>query len=337
MAFFCRCLPKPCRFFFVITLLFGIACCFAASPHQAHAAPSRHVRIYLQWQPQAQFAGFIMGRVKNYFKDEGLEVQYVWASLGDSPLAALISGDVQFASAWITPALALRAQGVPLVNVFQGHQRSGSLLVVRKDIATPGDLNGQIIQSWGGDFRLELDMFLRANGITPARILPLPTSLAAFINGLVAGTQAMEYNEYYKLMERGMKRDDMRVFALADYGVNLLGDGLYVTQAYLEEHPDIVRGVCKALRRGWAYAFAHEDETVNTLMAYAESKKTRTNATHQRTMLRTIKKHMTHRVGENPEQWGTLHPDDFEHARRLLMDYGYNLAGLQFNQFFVQP
>lgn len=297
------------------------------------------VRILLQWMPQAQFAGYIMALEKGFFDEEGLpDVQLQWTNIGESPLHRLAAGEVDFATAWLITGLQRRAEGLDIVNIGQFMQHSASLIVARKDrnIRSLNDLNGKVILTWGGDFGIEFELFLKRNSIVPDKILPLSDSLAPFLYGLVDATQAMEYSEYQRLLERGMKVDEIVVFPFAEHKVNLVGDGLYTTRGYLQAHSDLARGVRRAVERGWDYAFSHEQETVDAVMRYGDAWQFRSNANYQLQMLRIINRLM-HTTNANTLVVGHLERADFDSAHAIAAEAGLDVAPIQYDNFFKVP
>ncbi|MEG2140587.1 MAG: ABC transporter substrate-binding protein [Bilophila sp.] len=301
--------------------------------------PLTNVRIMLQWIPQTQFAGYIMALEKGFFREEGLNVTLRWLKPGEAALVQLNKGDVEFATAVLLTALHRRAEGMPLVNIAQFMQHSGSLLVARKDknIHTLQDLNNKTILTWGADFGLEFDLFLKRNNITPAKVLPLSASLAPFLYGLADATQAMEYGEYQRLLERGMKPEEMIVFPFAQNKVNIVGDGLYTTCDYLQNHRQTAKAVRRAVLRGWDYAFAHETETIQCAMTYCDAMQVRSNLHYQLTMLRNVRNLMRSHQGEEQAEWGTLSPQDFENARSMVIEAGLPLQNERYERFFQEP
>lgn len=315
-------------------MLLAPTCAFAEELDAPNLEP---VRILMQWEPQSQFSGFIMARNKGFFRKRGIAVQLVWAKLGGKPLEELGIGDADFASGWLSMALSNRAAGYPLVNVLQLHQRSASLIVANAQIKTPADLNGKLLLSWGGDFHIELAAFLKRNNIKPAKIVPQSSSLAPFINGLVSATQAMEYNEIFRLLERGMTPEELNVFHLADYGVNLVADGLYTREDYLKQKPHIVRAVREAVLEGWEYALSHKEESIDIIMEYAEVKNLRSNATHQRNMLDLVGELITHKGWDSPETRGLLFEEDFSNAMEILRSGDVAVPSITYQEFCKRP
>lgn len=302
----------------------------------AQGGGPKPVRILLQWMPQAQFAGYIMALEKGFFDEEGLpNVQLHWTNLGESPLHRLAAGEVDFATAWLITGLQRRAEGLDIVNIGQFMQHSASLIVARKDrnINSIKDLNGKIILTWGGDFGIEFELFLKRNAIVPDKILPLSDSLAPFLYGLVDATQAMEYSEYQRLIERGMKADEIVIFPLAKHNVNLVGDGLYTTKGYLQAHGDRARSVRRAVESGWDYAFSHEQEAVDAVIRYGDAWQFRSNANYQLQMLRIINRLM-HSSGPEGLVVGHLARADFDSAHAIATEAGLKVAPITYENFF---
>ncbi|MEG2171629.1 MAG: ABC transporter substrate-binding protein [Desulfovibrionaceae bacterium] len=300
------------------------------------AAAEKTVRILLQWMPQAQFAGYIMAQERGFFAEEGLSrVELHWAQLGESPLRILAKGDMDFATAWLVSGLQRWGEGLPIVNIRQFMQHSGSVLIARKssNIEKIEDLNGKTILTWGSDFGLEFELFLKRNAIIPGKVLPLSNSLAPFLYGLADATQAMDYSEYLRLLERGMKAEEMTIFPFAQYKVDLAGDGLYTRVNYLQENRKIVQGVLRAVERGWDYAFTHEDETVDAVLCAGDARKFRSNRNYQLQMLRSIRMLMQGYDGTP----GELARKDFEAARAAVIESGLALHDESYERFFQRP
>ena len=334
----CRCCVA-CGLLAVLVWVFPAAGLAAGDASPEGASKLRHVRIMLPWMPQSEFAGFIMARSKGYFTEQGLDVRFVWAQPSDNPLRSLKQGDVDVAAGWLSCAMVLRGEGVPLVNVLQLHQHSALMLLTRKDVTSLQGLNGKTVQSWGDSFEVELDLFMKRNAVRPGKVLPL-SSLSPFLNGLVEGIIAMDFSEWLRLQDRGIKSSEMNAFRFAEHGVNLVGEGLYVMADTLARDPDLVRGVREAVLRGWRYAFANSEETLATIMRYSDEKNQRTNINYQRRQLGAVNELVTTRGdGQRlpPEAWGLLDKQDFTHARDLLASEGYPVNGLQYEEFCMLP
>ncbi len=305
---------------------------------QAVSRPADPILLQLHWQPQAQFAGYIVASEKGFFREAGLkEVKLEWAAATESPLARLAAGETDFCTAWLSQAIRHRATGVRLVCLAQIIQKSAMMLVTRSDsgITHPKDMNGRRVGLWGGDFDVPPKAFFAKYGVRP-EIVAQSTSMVPFLRGAVAIASAMQYNEYHKLMEAGLRPDELRVFAFADYGIDFPEDGVYCMEATRRGRRAVCEALVAAVVKGWAYAFAHEAETLDLVMNHCRQSHVDTNPNHQRWMLRSMRVLIQHRVGENPANWGNLAAEEYAKVSGILKDQGLVRRVPPFESFY-QP
>jgi len=295
--------------------------CARPTSADAEKDQTRPITIQLQWQPQAQFAGYMVAQEKGFYREAGApSVKLRWWLEGESPFRLVADGKVEFCTGWLSQAIAERAKGSPIVNIAQIMQRSALMLVTRRSsrIQTPHDMTGKRVGLWGVDFDIQPTAFFKKYGARP-RIVLQSASMVPFLRGAVDVASAMYYNEYHKLMEAGMRKEDLQTFFFSDYGMNFPEDGIYCTEAMRRDHPDICFAVVSASIKGWAYAVAHESETLDIVMSHCNQAKLPTNRTHQRWMLRAMAELIQHRVGKESEQWGTLLREDYENVAKVLL------------------
>jgi NitT/TauT family transport system substrate-binding protein len=124
----------------------------------------------------------------------------------------------------------------------------------------------------------------------------------------------MTYNEYWQLIEAGMKPSQLVVFKYQNEGVATLEDGLYAKGAALKD-PSMVGKLAKFLvasKEGWVYADTHQAETVKILLA-ADTAGVLT-AQHQTTMIREVAK-----LAPPGATWGYLQPDAYQRTVAELL------------------
>jgi len=307
----------------------------------AKLAPKRSPRrtgisLQLHWQPQAQFAGYIMAVEKGFFKEAGVgDVKLIWSGPGDSPLSELASGKVDFCTAWFADAIVRRSKGSPVVLLSQIMRDSAMMLITWADdgIDAPEKMTGKRVGLWGGDFSIPPKAFFYKYKIKPI-VTPQTPSIQPFMLRAVSVASAMYYNEYHRILQTGTKPEQLKVFALADYGLNIPEDGLYTTEAMRKDRPATCRKLSAAIQKGWDYAFEHEAETIEAVMEYCKTHKVNTNRSHQRWMLQAMKKYIkpedkTHRFGQLT---GAMYDDAIE----LLQQQKVLLKAPEYGMFY-QP
>lgn len=109
-----------------------------------------------------------------------------------------------------------------------------------------------------------------------------------FLSGAADPCLVGSYNEYLQLSEYGMNVDSIYSIRLADYGYNLPEDGLYVTEEFYNQYPEVVRKLVKASMRGWAWTNEHREEALDMVMEEVKKGNIGTNRYHQRKMLEEV-------------------------------------------------
>jgi NitT/TauT family transport system substrate-binding protein len=295
------------------------------------------VALQLQWYPQAQFAGYMVAQRKGFFRQMGLDdVRLEWGSAEIRPLERLAEGEVDFSTAWLSTAITERARGRPIVEIAQVLRRSSMMLVARSDsgIGTPAGMSGHRVGLWGGEFDVPPNAFFKKHSVQPV-VVPQSNSMVPFLRRAVDIASVMYYNEYHQLLEAGLRESELRVFALADYGIDFPEDGIYCRDTTRRQRPETCAAVATAVRRGWQYAFAHEPETLEVVMDYCSRAHVRTNRAHQRWMLRAMKKAMADPASE--EAWGSLPPEVYAGVAGALRDQGLIEGIPEFAAFYRPP
>ena len=100
----------------------------------ADGAPEKtSVKIQLKWLPQAQFMGYYVAAAKGYYEDVGLDVEIIPGGGDISETTAVYNGTVDFGVTWVSNLISANAGGMELLEVAQVYQRSGLVLVYKKD------------------------------------------------------------------------------------------------------------------------------------------------------------------------------------------------------------
>jgi NitT/TauT family transport system substrate-binding protein len=152
----------------------------------------RIVFVSLSWNNQLPFRIAI---AKGFFKDQGLAVEPIFVRGGPTALAALISGDVDFASVGGAQApIRSRAKGLDIHIIASQSNYTNYTLLGSKEAKSVEDLRGKIIGVTGAgafsDFAIRIylkrnnldpdkDVTLRAIGGTALRAIALERGLIA--------------------------------------------------------------------------------------------------------------------------------------------------------------
>ncbi len=301
-----------------------LAAAFAALALGAGTARAADpLTLQLKWVAQAQFAGYYVAQAKGFYDKAGLAVTIRPGGPDINPSQVIAGGGADVIVDWMPSALAAREKGVPLVNIAQVFTHSGLELTCRKDsgVKTPADFKGRTLGVWfaGNEYpflswmsKLGLPTTGGADGVT---VLKQGFNVDPLLQKQAACISTMTYNEYWQLIEAGMKPAQLEVFKYENEGVATLEDGLYTTEAKLRDKAmtDRLARFVKASMEGWTYAIAHQDEAVKIVLendtAGAQTDR------HQKTMMAEIAK----LVEGNPKGIGYLEPAAYARTVEVLM------------------
>jgi ABC-type nitrate/sulfonate/bicarbonate transport system substrate-binding protein len=112
---------------------------------------------------------------------------------------------------------------------------------------------------------------------------------------------AYSTNEPFVLEQLGAA---YRTFAPAASGIDFYGDNLCASEANVKAHPDRVASFRAASLKGWAYALAHKQATVDLILRKYSAKKSRDALLFEAEQTATLVGRDANRIGEqDPARW----------------------------------
>lgn len=299
----------------------------AAATVAAPASAADKVTLQLKWLPQAQFAGYYVAAAKGYYAEAGLDVTIKPGGPDIAPAQVLAAKGADVAVDWMPSALAAREAGVPMVNIAQVFNRSGLMLTCRKSsgVATAKDFKGKTLGVWFGGNEYPFMSWMGSLGLKTSganadvKILKQGFNVDPLLQNQAACISTMVYNEYWQLIDAGLKPSDLVTFAYEDQGAATLEDGLYAREPDLK-NPAIVAKLArfvKASLRGWQEAIKHPDEAVKIVLAADMSGGS--TASVQKRQLDNVAKLIT--TAGTPAM-GVLDPAAYQRTVKVLMSGG---------------
>lgn len=254
------------------------------------------VTLQLKWVTQAQFAGYYVAQAKGFYEAEGLNVTILPGGPDVAPTQVIAGGGADVVVDWMPSALAAREKGLPLVNIAQPFKSSGMMLTCLKEsgITSPADFKGKTLGVWFGGNEYPFLNWMNKLGLktdgTDVTVLKQGFNVDPLLQKQAACVSTMTYNEYWQVIDAGVKPEDLVTFKYEDEGVATLEDGLYVMEEKLSDpafEDKMVRFV-RASMKGWKEAEANPDEAA---MIVLENDATGAQTeTHQKRMMGEIAK-----------------------------------------------
>lgn len=299
-----------------------LAAVVAVCGMSAHAADK--VTVQLKWLPQAQFAGYYMAQAKGYYKAEGLDVTIKPGGPDISPVQVIAGNGADVVVNWMPDALAAREAGVPLVNIAQVFDHSGLMLTCKKSngVTSPKDLKGKTLGVWYGGNEYPFLNWMGKLGYKPdtdVKILKQGFNVDPLLQNQASCISTMIYNEYWQVVDAGIKESDLVTFFYEKEGVATLEDGLYVMEAKLKD-PAFVARMAKFLKasfKGWNEAVKNPEEAAKVVVA-ADMSGSATLKVQKRQM-ENVARLIT---AANTPKMGYLEPAAYERTVKVLLAGG---------------
>ncbi len=295
----------------------------AVSLTAMQAAAADKVTLQLKWVTQAQFAGYYVAKEKGFYEEEGLDVEIKPGGPDIAPPQVLAGGGADVIVDWMPSALATREKGVPLVNIAQPFKSSGMMLTCLKEtgITKPEDFKGKTLGVWffGNEYpflswmsTLGIKTDGSPEGVT---VLKQGFNVDPLLQKQAACISTMTYNEYWQVIDAGIKPEELVTFKYEDEGVATLEDGLYVLEDKLAD-PAFKEKMVKFVRasmKGWKYAEENSDEAAEIVLENDASGAQ--TEQHQKRMMGEVAK-LT--AGSN----GALDKADYDRTVKTLLGGG---------------
>src|ERR1043165_992457 len=213
----------------------------------------------------AAYMDHICAMDKGYFREEGLNIEVIRAP-GGVATPGLLSGQFQFSSS-ASSAVSAAVRGGPLKIVYTNLSRpSYTLVSIKPDISSARDLVGKkvAINSFGDTGHLSTILYLKKMGVNPSSVLFIAVGrnevrFPALRSGAIDATP---------LVPRDMVvLKDQKHVILADLGkeIQLVWNGVAVSNKLLTENPQLVERFLRGLAKGREFARRYKDDTVSLI------------------------------------------------------------------------
>ena len=256
-------------------ILSALALLIAVCGGTPAAAQTTNVRFVLDFLLQGQQSAFVLGRERGYYAAQGINFSAFDPGRGGADsISKVATGthDIGFGDLSSMIEFNAKNPGQELIAVLLVYEQAPlSLLSLKKSgIAKPADLVGRKggAPTVDATYRL-FDVFARVNGIDPKRVqwttIQPQIREPMLVRGDIDFAAAWVMTAVPSLIGLGVKREEINVMMLRDYGLDLYANAIFTTPAFAKQNPNAVRGFVKATVQSWLNAAADPDAAIANL------------------------------------------------------------------------
>ena len=263
------------RLAFIGRTTLGVAVALGLASTAARAETK--IRFTLDWIPGSVHAGFFFALYKGYYKAEGLDVTIDRGKGSAEVVRQLASGVYDMGYPDINIVIDFNSknpdQGFPVL--MMGYEQAPAAIITLKSsgITAPKQLEGKTLGAAANDSTFKLfPIFAKSAGIDASAVKiqyiepKLRETLLARKD--VDAIPGQLFNAMLELKAKGVKEEDVRSFLYRDYGLDIYGNGIAASRAFLKEHPDAVKGFLRATMKGVRDMIKDQDQAVKMTLQF---------------------------------------------------------------------
>lgn len=216
--------------------------------------PTQTLRMALVWVPNPQFAGFFLAQKLGFYKERGLEVEFLPYQTEESVHQLLVSEQADLGIDTPDQVLMARDQGDPLVAlaaifrispvVFASHASLG--------VQHTRDLQDLRVGLLPDGTATLMDAILLHNGLSLNVIerVPMRYDMQGFLDGSLDVIPTYITDEPFLLDQ---KQVEYNLLLPHNHGMDTYGDTLMATESFVDNNQQAVADFVQASLKGWRY------------------------------------------------------------------------------------
>jgi NitT/TauT family transport system substrate-binding protein len=249
----------------------------------AQSAPPALTKVLfsLDFIPLGRHAPWYAAIAEGFFKQEGLDVSIIPSQGGAQVIQNVVSGTANLGFMGVPETAIARSTGAKLKIVSVIYQKQPIAVFSLQsgaNVTTPKQLEGLTLGSGSGSFTPKiLQGFMVGKGLNSNTLHVVDIAPSARPGALI--TKKVPSIETFIMGKPGLAQaaedghEKLQTFIPANNGLKLYSNGIGVTQAYLSQHPQVVRGFVRAALKGWKFALDHPAKAAQDELQFVPSLK----------------------------------------------------------------
>ena len=224
------------------------------------------IKFTLDWRFEGPAAGFLLAQDNGYFAEEGLNVSFDIGNGSVEVIPRVATGAYQMGFGDINSLIKFLDEDAsqPIEAVMMVYDKPVFSVIGRKSQGITDDPKSLEGKKLGAPPPVgavaQRAAFVEAAGLDTSGItlesIGFPVREPMLASGDVDGVFGFAFSVILNLKANGVPDEDISTSLFADHGLNLYGNAVMVNEAFAEENPEAVKGVLRALAKGFADAVA---------------------------------------------------------------------------------
>ncbi len=258
--------------FVVVALVVGLgAGYFVGTTTAPKASGTTNVLFALDWVTDGIHAPFYLALDKGYFTEEGISATITPGYGSDDTYRRVELGQADFGHAAMEAVIFGNDQGGDSreIGMFYSAYPYAYFSMPDKNINEPADLEGKTIAfSDVGETEL-MKAFCTMHGVDYNSINVMIVDYGAMSSMFFAGETDVYPGYYTDILAYAEGQGiELNVMSFNDWGFPMYGNGLIAKESTIQNNPDLVRRMARAVYKGWQYTIDHRQEAVDAILKY---------------------------------------------------------------------
>jgi NitT/TauT family transport system substrate-binding protein len=241
----------------------------AASAALAAAQGKTPATLRLDWVPSAHHVGPLLAAQRGYYAQEGIDLAVQPGRGSGSTVQVVASGTDLFGFADSGVMAIAASKGAPIIMVANFMQVGpNGAITLDRPMSSPKELVGKTIGLVPGESaHVALLAVAKKHGIPESSLrivsIEAASKAVALLTKKVDTIVGFRFGDYLRVYTQD---PNAKIALFSDWGVNVLGNGYFVSTSTLEKNPDLVQRFVRATARGWQEARKDPNAGVDALM-----------------------------------------------------------------------
>ncbi len=255
----------------VVALVAGLGAGYLIGNMTAPKVETQEILFALDWVIDGIHSPYFLALDKGYFAEEGLSVSITAGYGSDDTQRRVELGQADFGHAAMEAVMFGRDKGATTkeIGMFYSSYPYAMFSLDEANVASPQALEGKTIALTDVGEQELLKAFCALNDVDYDSITTMIVDYGALASMFFAGETDL-YPGYYTDIMAYCEVNDIPIYVLSynDWGFPMYGNGLITKESTIQNSPELVRKMARAVYKGWQYTIDHRQEAVDAILKY---------------------------------------------------------------------